>query len=338
MFRNLFAVLVFLMMASGAHAVSPIFDNEPSCTIAMNAGIITGSYTPTTHAPFQGGPGWTKKRVGPAGACLSDAYITEENGKAANGKTVFVKNFDYYVHVSGGHRMAECNNHFGGITFPEEKVAQTPAPQAVVPPAPVVVQAPPQIITRETTVVDKITKKIEVTTEVICISGNTTTAGTFENGKPACPTLHITAPAAVHMPTSVDSPITVAQTPPMFTAPVRIPPVNVPPQAQRPQPAASAAGCTPGVNCAPLRKTEEGANGNCRIKAGTVRVPECNFPWKVLHTQDDIVDCGCQILIPTPRQIVGFPDAQPGSPRCLQQKKLWTQVQGIHYSDTRQVQ
>ena len=94
--------------------------------------------------------------------------------------------------------------------------------------------------------------------------------------------------------------------------------------------------CPEGKNCTPRRNPNAGVGEDCRFKQpGNRNSIECNFPWKVLRTQDQIANCGCQLLVPEPRQIVGFPDAQPGSPRCAEQKKMWADTLGLKYSSTR---
>lgn len=100
-------------------------------------------------------------------------------------------------------------------------------------------------------------------------------------------------------------------------------------------PAAASATCaTP--PCAPRRKTEAGDGGWCKVANGKLG---CNFEWKVLRTQDQVQNCGCQVRIPafnnTPEQIVGFMDAEPGSKRCLQQKELFANAVGGRYTDKR---
>lgn len=94
---------------------------------------------------------------------------------------------------------------------------------------------------------------------------------------------------------------------------------------------------TPAVeckDCTPNRKTEVGEGGWCRVDSGRVKL-DCNFEWKVLHTQDQVRNCGCQVFISSTNQIVGFMDAMPGSPRCRQQKKFWTEALGLVYNDSR---
>lgn len=85
-------------------------------------------------------------------------------------------------------------------------------------------------------------------------------------------------------------------------------------------------------DCTPNRKTEEGKGGWCRLEAGK---PACNFEWKVLSTQNQIKDCGCQAFIPETKQIIGFLDAMPGSPRCRQQKRMWAKALGREYNNSR---
>jgi hypothetical protein len=142
------------------------------------------------------------------------------------------------------------------------------------------------------------TGAVVVQTTILCRQPDgTSVSAKIESGVATCPTI------------TVNTPVLVA--PPVASA------------------ASAPATCK---DCTPPRNQTAGTGGLCRIKAGTDRVPECNFPWKVLRTQDQVESCGCQILVPTPRQIIGFPDAAPGSPRCEQQKKLWTEVQGLVYS------
>lgn len=98
-------------------------------------------------------------------------------------------------------------------------------------------------------------------------------------------------------------------------------------------PAAASATCaTP--PCTPRRKTEPGEGGWCKVTNGKLG---CNFEWRVLRTQDQLQNCGCQVRIPafnkTPEQIVGFMYAEPGSKRCLQQKKIFADAIGVTYSD-----
>lgn len=110
--------------------------------------------------------------------------------------------------------------------------------------------------------------------------------------------------------------------------------VKVEQPAPTPTPTATAAPATECKDCTPLRKTEEGTGGWCRVGSGRTKL-ECNFAWKVLHTQDQVRNCGCQVFIPSTKQIVGFMDAMPGSARCLQQKNIWAKALRITYNDSR---
>lgn len=229
MIRNLFAVLAFLMMASGAHARFSVFSNADACEIAKSANLVT-PYSPSTKSPFQGGPGWTKAVVPEGGACLGDAYVMED-GVAVKGKTVYVAGrFDYWFHTNAqgvidAYRMHDCSNPFGEITFLGKK--PEPVPQAAVPQAPVVVQAPPQVIVQKTTVVDDITMEHRLHEKVICASG---VEVQVVGGKATCPTIQISAPAKVDMPTHVEAPITVAQSKPVYVQPQsQQQPIYVPP-------------------------------------------------------------------------------------------------------------
>lgn len=201
--------------------------------------------------------------------------------------------------------LAECQNDIFEVRYLKKEESK-PVTQASV-------EAPlSQVIPEDKVVVRRL----------FCEQGGQRVEAPIVNGKAECPPIEVSAPIVINEPVRKNAPvITQAPQVPVYTPP------TFPQQAAQPS-------CSSG-DCAPPRKTEAGRNGECRIKVGTNRIPECNFPWKVLRTQDAIQNCGCQILVPNPRQIIGFPDAMPGSPRCLQQKKLWAEIQGLRYSDTR---
>ena len=124
------------------------------------------------------------------------------------------------------------------------------------------------------------------------------------------------APAPVAQPVVVVQQVLVVEQPAPAVTPV-------------PTPTVTASDCK---DCTPNRKTEEGVGGKCELRSGR---PFCNFEWKVLRTQDQQQNCGCQIKVSTTGQVIGFLDAMPGSPRCLQQKNLWANALGFIYDNSR---
>lgn len=230
-------------------------DGVKQCLADLSAGTAVG-YTPTLHNPIVSKK-FEIKKVGPGGACLTQARVTGDDGKGMQVATVSVaEGFGVGVLKKDGKviesRMETCSNLYENILFPKAKVAEK-QPEAT------------QVSAPATQV---------VVVQEVKVEQQTTTPATTPSSVEEC------------------------------------------------------------KDCTPLRKTEEGKGGWCRVDSGRTKL-ECNFEWKVLQTQDQVRNCGCQVFVPSTKQTVGFLDAQPGSARCLQQKKLWAKALGITYNDSR---
>lgn len=312
-----FVMAVVSFGASAANPAKGIYENDGigmvQCLADMKAGTAK-PYTPTTKNPLTDKT-FEVKKMGKGGACLSGAYVREDkDAKVTRGVVYVAEGFAYGEQKTASgtsYRMAACSNPFDGINVPPEKVAEMPT----------VVQG------TTTLVVNKIIERNEVTVETtiahveVCKDSTARPKQNPATGKLECPAVE------VHLPITVIPDLKVA--PNIVMAPVK---VDVPIQPQV-KAQAKTDDCT---DCTPLRKTEVGKGGNCRFAVpGNRSSIECNFVWRVLKTQDQIANCGCQLIVPSTKQIIGFMDAMPGSPRCLQQKKIWTEALGLRYDDNR---
>ena len=198
--KNAIAVLFAVMIAFPAFAGNKIYPNSAVGLKTCLEDAKTGRavpYHPTTKNALHSRE-FAQKEVGARGACLTGAYVREDDGAVTKVGVVYVaKGFQYGEKLSNGkvvaRRMTECSNPFDNAVSPEPLTAiSTP----IVPgPAPVAGCSADDCGNITETVV----RTIIVDQRVICLPANV--SAVWNGTKYDCPVLAINTPAVVGGPT-----------------------------------------------------------------------------------------------------------------------------------------